>query len=132
MLSDPEPEQELAESHLMLKNAWLCFRISSSFVGNNPSLQIISFSEDRGKCNKTGIPSISNFSTILTSYNRVLAPPMLSLIVALLRVQAQRATFFRQNFHLSVIMLGGNVSILSHDICRLIIDYDPAHTIHYL
>jgi hypothetical protein len=26
-------------------------------------------------------------------------PPMLSFIDALLRVQAQRATFFRQNFH---------------------------------
>jgi hypothetical protein len=46
MVSDPEFEQELAESHLMLKNAWLCFRISSSFVGNNPSLQIQSYSED--------------------------------------------------------------------------------------
>ncbi len=28
--------------------------------------------------------------------------------------------------------LGENVSILSHDICRLIRDHDPAHTIHYL
>ena len=67
MASDPESEQELAGSHLMLKNACLCFRMSSSFVGNNPSLQIHSFSEDRGKCNKTGNPSISNFSTNLTS-----------------------------------------------------------------
>ncbi len=71
MVSDPESEQELAESHLMLKNAWLCFRISSSFkfvsTCNNPSLpQIHSFSDDRGKCNKTGNPSISYFSTILT------------------------------------------------------------------
>jgi hypothetical protein len=40
MVSDPESEQELAESHLMLKNNSLCFRMSSSFVGNNPSLQI--------------------------------------------------------------------------------------------
>jgi hypothetical protein len=29
-----------------------------------------------------------------------------------------------------VILLGENVSILSHDICRLIRDYNPAHTIH--
>jgi hypothetical protein len=38
MVSDRESEQELVESHLMLKNALLCFRISSSFkfVGNNP------------------------------------------------------------------------------------------------
>ncbi len=35
MVSDPESEQELAESHLMLKSDCLCFRMSSSFVGNN-------------------------------------------------------------------------------------------------
>jgi hypothetical protein len=70
MISDRESEQELQESHLMLKSAWLCFRTSSSFVGNNPSLQIPSFSEDRGKGNKIGSPSIINFSTILTSHIR--------------------------------------------------------------
>ena len=73
MVSDPESEQELAESHLMLKNACLCFRMSSSFVGNNPSLQIQSFTEDRRKCNQTGNPSISDFSTILTSDILILA-----------------------------------------------------------
>ncbi len=73
IVSGRESEQELAESHLMLKNAWLCFRMSSSFVCNNPSLQIHSFSEDLGKCNKTVKSSISDFSTILTSYNRILA-----------------------------------------------------------
>ena len=73
MVSDPESEQELAESHLMLKNYCLCFRVASSFVGSNPSLQIHSFSEDRGKCNKTGNPSISDFSTILTSDTPILA-----------------------------------------------------------
>ena len=70
MVSDPESVQELAESHLMLKHS---FRISSSFVGNNHSLQIHSFSEDRGKCNKTGNPSISDFSTNLTSDILILA-----------------------------------------------------------
>ena len=40
MVSCRESEQELKESHLMLKNSWLYFRISSSFVGNNHSLQI--------------------------------------------------------------------------------------------
>jgi hypothetical protein len=45
MVSDPESEQELAESHLMLKNAWLCFRMASSFVGNNLSLQIHSLAK---------------------------------------------------------------------------------------
>ncbi len=61
MVSDPESEQELAESHLMLKNDCICFRMASFFiVGDNPSLlQIHSFSEDRGKCNKTGNASIS-------------------------------------------------------------------------
>ncbi len=75
MVSGRKSEKEPAESHLMLKNAWLCFRISSSFVGNNPSLQIHSFSKDRGKCNKTCNPSISDFSTImiLTSHLLVLA-----------------------------------------------------------
>ncbi len=81
IVSDPESGQELAESHLMmLKNNCLCFKMSSSFVGNNPSLalQIHSFNfselEDRGKCNlnKTGNPSISDFSTILTSASDIL------------------------------------------------------------
>jgi hypothetical protein len=44
-----------------------------SFEGNNPLLQIHSFSKDQGECNKTGNASISDFSTILTSYNRILA-----------------------------------------------------------
>ncbi len=57
----------MAESHLMLKNDCLCFRMLSSFVGKNLSLQIHSFSEDREKCNKTSNASISDFSTILTS-----------------------------------------------------------------
>ncbi len=57
----------------MLKNACLCFRMSCSFEGNNPSLQIHSFSEDQRKCNKTFNASISDFSTILTSYNGILA-----------------------------------------------------------
>ncbi len=73
MVSDPEFEQELVESLLMVKNTWLCFRTSSSFVGNNPSLQIHSFSEDRGKCNRIGNPSISYCSTILTSQILILA-----------------------------------------------------------
>ncbi len=38
--------REMEERHLILKNVWICFRISSSFVGNNPqgpsSLQILS------------------------------------------------------------------------------------------
>ncbi len=119
MVSGWESEQGLEESHLMLKNAWLCFRISSSFVGNNPSLQIHSFSKDRGKCNTTVNPSMSDFSTILTSYNRILADSS--------HLPSDEA--YRQ--HLSVVLLGGNVSILSHDICTLISDHDPAHTIHY-
>ncbi len=73
MVSEPESQQELEESHLMLKTDCLCFRMSSSFVGNNPSLQIHSFSEDLGKCNKTFNPSISDFSTILTSDIPILA-----------------------------------------------------------
>jgi hypothetical protein len=73
IVSGRESEQELAESYLILKNAWLCFRISSSFVGNNPSLQIHSLSKDRGKRKRSGNPSISDFSTILTSDILILA-----------------------------------------------------------
>ena len=73
VVSDPESEQELAESHLMLKNDCLCFRMASSFVGNNPSLQIHSFSKDRGKRKRSGNPPISDFSTILTSHILILA-----------------------------------------------------------
>ncbi len=39
----------------MVKNTCLCLRISSSFVGNTPSLQTHSLSKDRGKCNKNGM-----------------------------------------------------------------------------
>jgi hypothetical protein len=74
VVSGWESELEMAESHLVLKNARICFRASSSFVlGNNPSLQICSSSSDQGKCNKTGNPSIRNFSTTLTSHILILA-----------------------------------------------------------
>ncbi len=145
MVSGRESEHELKESNLMLKNSWLCFRISSSFVGNNLSLQIYSFSEDQGKCNKTGNPSISDFSTILTSHSLILADsPYLPsseayrqhLSLSCYRLSTPcyeckpNARHFFDNFFM--ILLGGNVSILSRDICRLIRDHDPAHTIHYL
>ncbi len=45
-------------------------------VGRIPDVQIQVHSfweDDRGKCNKTGNPSISDFSTILTSYILILA-----------------------------------------------------------
>ncbi len=149
MVNDPESEQELAESHLMLKNAWLSFRMSSSFVGNNPSLQMIhSFCEDQGlgKCNKTGNPSISDFFTILTSnililadsshlpsdeaYRQYLSFPCNCLSTPCYPMR----DIFSKYFHLSVIpsLLGGIVSVLSHDICWVIRDHNPAHTIHYL
>jgi hypothetical protein len=58
---------------------------------------------------------------------------MLLVINALLRVQAQRRHFFDKIFiKRAMILLGGNVSFLSHDTCRLIRDHDPPHTIHYL
>ncbi len=68
IVSDPESEQELvmapsdAQERLPLFQYVILFRIS---------LQIHSFSKDRGKRNKTGNPSISNMtgnpSTILMS-----------------------------------------------------------------
>jgi hypothetical protein len=72
IVSDPESEQELAESHLMLKNALLCFRISSSFVGTILNCRFTHL-EKIEKRNKTGNPSISNFFTILTSDILILA-----------------------------------------------------------
>ncbi len=70
MVSGRESEQELEESHLMLKNAWPCFSISSSFVtvGNNPSLQIHSFSEDRGKGNKTVTVTVTVVTVTVISH----------------------------------------------------------------
>ncbi len=44
-----------------------------SLVGNNPSRQSHSFSEDRGEGNKTGNPSITDFSTILAGHILILA-----------------------------------------------------------
>ncbi len=73
VISGWETDLALTESHLVMKNAWLCFRISSSSLGNNPSLQIRSFSDDQGTCNKTGDLSIGNFSTVLTSHMQSLA-----------------------------------------------------------
>ncbi len=57
-----------AEIPFVQKSSWICFRISSSSVGNNRSLQIRSFSEHRWKCKRTGNPSIGNFFTIPTSF----------------------------------------------------------------
>jgi hypothetical protein len=59
----------------------MAFRVTGAFmglvplpvVGNNLSLQIHSFSEDRGKGNKTSNPSICNFSTMLASHILIIA-----------------------------------------------------------
>ncbi len=148
MVSGRESQQEQAEGHLMLKNTWLCFRMSSSFEGNNPSLQIHSFGEDRGKCNKTVDASISDFSTILTSYNLILADsshlasdeayrqrmslPSYPFLTPCYECDPNARHFFDKIFIKAQFCWGKNVSILSYDICRLIRDHDPAHTIHYL
>ncbi len=60
-----ESGQELAGSPFVLKNAWICFIISFSFVGNNPSLHIRSLSEIWGKCNRTCDPTTDRpFSSV--------------------------------------------------------------------
>jgi hypothetical protein len=116
----------------MLKNVWLCFRTSSPFVGNNPSLQTHSFSEDLGKCNKTGNPSISNFSTILTShililagnshhlpsdeaYRQRLSLPCYRLLTPCYKCKPNERRFSTK---FSLKRDSAGVSILSHDICR--------------
>ena len=60
-----ESGQELAASQLMLMNAWICFRTSISFEGNNPLLQIRSFGGNRGKCNRTLDSTEPLFSSVL-------------------------------------------------------------------
>ena len=59
-----ESGQELAKSPVVLKNAWICLITSFSFVCNNPSLQIRSFRENRGKCNRTCDPTDRLFSSV--------------------------------------------------------------------
>ncbi len=70
-LSKSEP----AYPHSLLMQESKDMRENQKIWGNNPSLQIHSFSEDRGKCNKTSNPSptISDFSTIPTSDIPILA-----------------------------------------------------------
>ena len=61
--------QELADSPLMLMNAWICFRTSifKLVEGNNPPLQIRSFQVggNRGKCNRTRDDTEPLFSSVL-------------------------------------------------------------------
>ncbi len=79
MVSGREYEQQLAESHLMLISASCCSRTLGSVSGHHLLSKATiphcthSFSEDWGKCNKIGNPSISDFSTVLTSHLLILA-----------------------------------------------------------
>ena len=56
--------QELADSPLMLMNAWICFRTSILVEGNNPPLQIRSFGGNQGKCNQTRDSTEPLFSSV--------------------------------------------------------------------
>ena len=58
VVSGWESGQEVAGSPLMLMNAWILFRTSISFEGNNPPLQIRSFGGNWGKCNQTAMIQI--------------------------------------------------------------------------
>ena len=64
---------ELADSPLMLMNAWICFRTSISFEGNNPPLQIRSFGGNRGKCNWTRDSTEQLFSSVLMRQDLLVA-----------------------------------------------------------
>ncbi len=61
-----------AEEHLPQFQYIILFRRQQPLTAES-AVQIHSFSKDQGKCNKTCNPSISNFSTILTSYILILA-----------------------------------------------------------
>ncbi len=56
---------ELVGSPLMLKNAWICFRTSFSWVGNNPSLQSHLFCENQRKSYQTRDPTDGLFFAVL-------------------------------------------------------------------
>ncbi len=132
----------------MLKIAWLCFRMSSSFVCNNPSLQIHSFGKDRGKCNKTVDASISYFSTILTSdililadsfhllsneaYRQRMSLPCNRFSTPCYECDPKARHFFDKNF-IKAQFFWGKMCLFCHmtsvRFCRLIRDHDPAHTL---
>ena len=61
-----------AEEHLPLFQYIILFRRQQPLTAES-AVQIHSFSEDQGKCNQTGNPSISDFSANLTSDILILA-----------------------------------------------------------
>ena len=58
---------------LVLKNAWICFRTSSSSLGNSPSLQNHSFCENQEKCNQTCEPTSRVFCSALMRQDLLVA-----------------------------------------------------------
>ncbi len=70
-----ESGYELAGRPLVLKNAWICFRTSFSWVGNNPSVQIHLFCKNWGKCHWTCDSSYGLFSAVLMRCDLHVADP---------------------------------------------------------
>ncbi len=68
-----ESGKEVIGRSLVLKNACICFRTSFSWVGNNPSLQIHSYCENRAKCEWTCDPNDEVFSSVLTKQDLLVA-----------------------------------------------------------
>ncbi len=54
---------------LVLKNAWICFRTSFSWVGNSPSLQTHLFCENLRKCHQTRDSTNGLFSAVLMRHD---------------------------------------------------------------
>ncbi len=120
-------------------------------VGNNPSLQIHSFSEDWGNCNKTCNPSISDFSTILTSdiqiladsshlpsdeaYRRCLSLPCNRLSTLCYECKHNARHFFDKIF-IKAWFYWGEMCLFCHitsvSWLEIIIQHIRWHTIHYL
>ena len=60
-------------SSYVLVSDWICFRTSSSTLGNNPSLQNHSFGGNRGKCNQACEQTSAIFSFVLMRHNLLVA-----------------------------------------------------------
>ena len=71
-----ESAQELDGSQLTLKNAWICFSTSFSFVCSNPSLQICSFGGNWGKCRMQCYPTDGLFCSVLIRLDLLLIVPI--------------------------------------------------------
>jgi hypothetical protein len=75
MVGGWESGLELVGSPLVLINAWISFRTSFSWVGNNPSLQTHLLCENQRKCHHTCNSTEGLFSAVLMRHDLHVADP---------------------------------------------------------